>query len=431
MKNNFLKMAFVSLFTVVALCSCDKDDDGDNVPTSVVADNTITATVENGNDKIAVVKAIMFYDGYIKEAEIATALYSDGGFTLKLPETVNDAYLNAIEDEGYPAEIKISNPEVKTNGVIIYAHNAAGKSIGYFHYRDDSGLTGSPIYSTGDVSITGSGIDEDGEVSNYNIHLKTGWNIEFNKRNESTTQTPSGTMKWYFVEIEEEEEEIPTNALITATVENGSSYNDKIAVVKATIYYDDDDKEKEIASAPYGNGGFTLNFPETLDDKYLGNIEDDFLDGVTISDPNVKITFVYTIDAYMQDENVGFFYAVGVFYYESSDGWETQYLYSNGNVSITGVETDEYKYDYNRDGDYDDEYDVAYKDTYKYNVHLKKGWNILYGKETEKGNNEYDITTQAPSGTMKWYFEANEFYTPESSVSKKIHPLLTKRKARL
>jgi hypothetical protein len=213
MKRKNFMMAFVSLFTVVALCSCGKDDDGDegDIPTSEIADNTITATVENGssyNNKIDSVIMSMNDYGDIKKSAVAIAPYSNGGFTLKLSATVSDTNLDPFEDDDFSAGVKVSNPNVKTGIAWIFAYNQSGENIGEFEYRtSDGNLESSLIYSNGDVSITGSESYEDGEVENYSIHLKKGWNRVYFKESkingkevyESTTQAPSG-LKWYYEE---------------------------------------------------------------------------------------------------------------------------------------------------------------------------------------------------------------------------------------
>jgi hypothetical protein len=425
MKRHYFIMAFVSLFMVVALCSCDKDDDGDDKkdenPTSVVENNTITAIVENGNsynDKIDSVKLKTYIrvNGKETQVELASASYSNGGFTLKLPATLSDAYLeNAFEDMS--DGVTISDPNIRTfDDYYIYAYNESGEEIGGFEYRNTSGWDGFLCYANTDVSVTGIDTDEHG-VYNYNIHLKKGWNIGYEKFveidgkyvEENTTIAPSG-MKWYFDEDEDENVEEPTsgveNNTITAIVENGNSYNDKIAVVKVMMDVGGD-TEVEIASAPYSNGGFTLKLPATVSDAYLYTFNNEDLSaGVNISNSNVRVSFDDTyIAAYNKSGE-----EIGAFDYENSSDWWGMLIYANGDISITGTET------------YEGDDHVVH-----WNMHLKRGWNMWYEKEGE-GVEEY--TTQVPSGTMKWYFYE---YSSSSanSVSPKIPSLTTKRKAQL
>jgi hypothetical protein len=217
---------------------------------------------------------------------------------------------------------------------------------------------------------------------------------------------------------------------VTVTVENGNCFNSKIGIVKAYIDVDNAD-DVEVANAPYSNGGFTLKLQSTISEAYLYawfEDEDDYLEGVTVSNPNVKIADMDDIDAYKSNDHVGYFYN------ELSDGWEMWYVYANENLSMTGngEREEEENYDSNQDGDYDDEGDNQYIYTwkYKYNMHLRKGWNAIYYKETESDDvRGEEITTQAPASKIKWYFEEYSS-SSESSVSPKIPSLITKLKAR-
>ncbi|MDR1673008.1 MAG: hypothetical protein LBS09_06070 [Bacteroidales bacterium] len=182
---------------------------------------------------------------------------------------------------------------------------------------------------------------------------------------------------------------------IVAAVNNGSSYSGQIDAVKAIVDADEEyDSETgtyvltgyEAGSAPYVNGGFTLKLQATVADKYLGPMfddEDEEIPGITISNPNVKVNSTIIL-AYKADV------LTGLLYYRTADEtWDGILLYANGDISITGSTTDD-------DGE----------STYieKYNVHLKKGWNMIYGKEVEKESGyEYELTSTAPTG-LQWYF---------------------------
>jgi hypothetical protein len=208
MERNFLIRAFVCLFTVVALCSCSKDDDEEN---NQIPDNTFI-TVENGasyNGKIDVVKAetdtrnqdvIMFY----------STLYENGGFKLELPESVSAQSLE--DDYGDEPGVAISNPNVKTVSVYLDAYKS-GSEIGYF-YHGTGDWEGYFTYSDSDCDIRGSytwEIYSGTHTRTYNLHLKEGWNMVYYKstddeenrlyEREETTQVPAGA-KWYFYEWE-------------------------------------------------------------------------------------------------------------------------------------------------------------------------------------------------------------------------------------
>ncbi|MDR1340600.1 MAG: hypothetical protein LBK58_11195 [Prevotellaceae bacterium] len=205
------------------------------------------------------------------------------------------------------------------------------------------------------------------------------------------------------------------NNTVTAVVENGASYNSKIDLVEA-VTYSNDDKLITLASAPYTNGGFTLNLPASLGAQYLEPLfdeEDEIPDGVTVSNPNVK-TGEAILDAYKSDSYVGSFY-------HGNGDWEGELIYVDGDVSISGSGTETWTYGEGT------EYEETYTNTYRYNCNLRKGWNIMYEKRTEKDSYEY--TTQAPAN-VKWYFEDKSSYNLSGSLHKQVSPLSAKQKLR-
>jgi hypothetical protein len=237
-----------------------------------------------------------------------------------------------------------------------------------------------------------------------------------------------GAISFYDRDDDEKNGSIPDNTII-ATVENGSNLNGKVDSVMAMIVYQKSNGGLDyyvVASAPYSNSGFILKLPENVNDSYLGigiSRFIDILDGITVSNPNVKIGAAMFIDAYKAGDNTGYFY-------HGIADWKSMLMYVNGDLSITGSDTNTgtLNLEYHEDG----LTGGTYTYTYKYNVHLKKGWNMVYTKtvneeSAEKGNytikNEYEATTTVPSGT-KWYFVDNSS-DPVSSRIKKV-PFLSK-----
>ena len=162
---------------------------------------------------------------------------------------------------------------------------------------------------------------------------------------------------------------------ITATnVINGST---QIKTVKALVYWGDYDNEDAIAQAPYTNNGFTLELPKTLSAKYLFLISEDAPSGITISDKNVKIYVLEDISGYDKDDD-----EIGYFYLEEEKGdneYYTSWIYSDRDVTIKGQD----------DGD-------------KYNLQLKKGWNVVYDSYTDNG---FSLMSEKPSGVnYSWNF---------------------------
>jgi hypothetical protein len=204
MKKNFFKTAFVSLFAVVALCSCDKDEDKNN-DAGVIVKNTITAAVEKGNTyntQIDSVKAVI--DNY----KVSGSVYKDGGFTLKLPAALNDTLLNLLfNGDTIPSEVKVSDSTAKIRSVDIDAYKS-GKQTGSF-YHGTTEWKGLLMYANKNVTIAGS-VVYDGKYTDKftNMHLKQGWNIVYkketstgnnkeNKEIEYTTQIPNNA-KWHY-----------------------------------------------------------------------------------------------------------------------------------------------------------------------------------------------------------------------------------------
>jgi hypothetical protein len=211
MKRRVLEMALVSLFAIIAFSSCEKDDDG-NGGNSIVKDNTITAEVEDGSD----------YDDLIDEVRVSfmgsnykTAGFDfiNGGFVLELDPEVDDQYLTTLENRlDIPEDaggVKVSNRKVKIEIGQIEAYGSRSYRVGsIFHGTKD--WEGILTYANGDVDVTGSvtGKEEDYTFTlKYNLHLKKGWNMMYEKETESknnesveyTSQVPSGA-RWYFEE---------------------------------------------------------------------------------------------------------------------------------------------------------------------------------------------------------------------------------------
>jgi hypothetical protein len=190
---------------------------------------------------------------------------------------------------------------------------------------------------------------------------------------------------------------IPNKMVIA--VENGASYNEKIDVVKVEIYSESSNNYVPLVSAPYENGGFTLDLPESVSAQYLEGIdfEEGVPQGLTVSNLNAKIGWVY-LSAYKLSDETGYFY-------HGTGDWEGGLVYLDSDYNMTGSHTESETYE---------EVIYTYKETY--NVHGKRGWNMVYEKETNKGNNsyEYEMTTAVPAGA-KWSFY--DYSSEQSSVS--------------
>ncbi|MDR0385988.1 MAG: hypothetical protein LBH60_07915 [Prevotellaceae bacterium] len=212
-------MALVSLFTVVAFSSCsnDRDNETDGGSSGRIEGNKLPASVENGasyDSQIDLVKAEIWHEGNPGDSvliphTVATVPYSNGVFTLNLPESVDARYLEAMfYDDLPPSGVTVSNRNAKGASVDLEAYKS-DNNAGYIYCATGADWVGRLVYMDADVSITGSysetayGIEYT-YTSKYNIRFERGWNMVYEKKTEKgtvteyeiTTTAPAG-LKWY------------------------------------------------------------------------------------------------------------------------------------------------------------------------------------------------------------------------------------------
>ena len=199
--------------------------------------------------------------------------------------------------------------------------------------------------------------------------------------------------------------------VMATNVINGSA---QITTVKALAYWssgnwEDGDYEygeDVIAQAPYSTNGFTLKLPATVAAKYLYGIDEDELLGVTISDRAVKMRSFSGFSGFDKDENeIGYFY-LG----EETDDSEhvAVWLYADRDVTIKGEEKE-------IDEDYNEEY------IRKFDLQLKKGWNVVYESGIESTDNStgrdvyvFSVTNKKTAGVnYAWNF--HDYNSPDLS----------------
>jgi hypothetical protein len=158
----------------------------------------IQAKVESGNDYNAQIDSVklIIIRGDIRY-EIASAKYANGGFTLNLPATVSDQYLQTSLFSK-AMDMTVSDDNAQANFFTISAYKD-GKVVGSFsQFCDFDGYrtTTEFIYVDRNVTLT--------SASNLNISLKKGWNKMYLKEESEsgkdiayTIIEPSG-LKWYF-----------------------------------------------------------------------------------------------------------------------------------------------------------------------------------------------------------------------------------------
>ena len=218
MKKFFL-IGSLCLGICCTFTNCGGKDDDDNSGGSPLQ---VNATVEEGSSyDIDEVRALIAIDEEYDEEtgnyiwvgkEIAKGSYTGGKFSLNLPATVEDKYLESIEEyEEYPASISVSDRKAKGTVLAIVGYKS-GKQIGDFYNEkyletetSHSYYDVEYIYVDRNLTITGTETDEDGDTYKYSVNMKKGWNLVYYVRTsdedsytrETTTKAQSG-LKWFF-----------------------------------------------------------------------------------------------------------------------------------------------------------------------------------------------------------------------------------------
>ncbi|MCO5229521.1 MAG: hypothetical protein M9958_00055 [Chitinophagales bacterium] len=187
MKMPILKFAL--LFSLLITVACNKDKDKDiNTPFRIIAKD-----VSNSSSTIITAKVIAEYylNGDFLDGVIAQAPYSNNGFTIELPATVDNKYLDEIidffgdYDDIVEGSVSISNKDVLALYIEdVEAFDSKDKEIGEFYlykYFEDNDYYTSWIYVESDVTIKGKVVTTDDsfekDIEEYDLALKKGWNV--------------------------------------------------------------------------------------------------------------------------------------------------------------------------------------------------------------------------------------------------------------
>ena len=210
-----------ALFASAALMtSCEKDDEDKDDNND---ENGLVASTVSGNLDIKIEGVHDEFDpSYIFDVELttwdsdhydyvvlATAKYSNDGFTISLPENPPSNTLKPINDDfGFEPEdgVKISNMNAKIMQAGLYAKNEYGSNCGSIYLYKEEGDTEFYmylIYSDSDVNVTGKDL---GNEETYSLSLKKGWNKMYciykelpdGRDDDIYTTTPQSGMKWFF-----------------------------------------------------------------------------------------------------------------------------------------------------------------------------------------------------------------------------------------
>lgn len=171
--------------------------------------------------------------------------------------------------------------------------------------------------------------------------------------------------------------------------------------VMRVVFNDEDEYELKLAEAPFQNNGFVMTAPATYPDEWLYSVSDftQFMaDGVNITNTNAKICYMI---------NNGFWA-----YDNAGNGGQ----YLEDDVHVIGiieaeviVNSDMY-YDFNVCYLFADS-DVTIKSEgtatgNRYNLELKKGWNIVYEAGIIGATMGVYLTTQKPDGDIVWKYDS-------------------------
>ena len=202
MNRNFLKFGLflVLVLSIALLYSCGKSEDDGGA--STIKATSVVNNVHNAisDSEVITVKAVASDGGVIAETQ-----YKNKGFTLELPSTVPDKYLQLIlqhETHG----ISISDESAKAftlENINIRGYDKDNYSIGYFSFNgsiyENTEHYVSWVYVDRDVTVKGEVYTD---LSKYDLDLKKGWNVVYNSYKFSTdiysytTQKPDDKYGW-------------------------------------------------------------------------------------------------------------------------------------------------------------------------------------------------------------------------------------------
>jgi len=228
MKKLLKKLALLPLFCGLVLtsaCSTDEENGNGNgsndIPTSWF-DGTFTATVVNGNayndliDKIGVFISIDTNDNWINE-KIATGTWSNGGFTISLPTTLDSRFLWLLGDI-YGTTFTFSDRNARITHFFdgtprIRAFDSDGNLLGFLWNElegENWWVDMEIVYADRDVTIIGTytySCEYEGwtETETWSVSLRRGWNKIYivDKSTETSwdilfTTEPISGLRWYF-----------------------------------------------------------------------------------------------------------------------------------------------------------------------------------------------------------------------------------------
>ena len=200
MKKLFSVIAITALALVLA-ASCGKKEDPKpkDVKFTITSIENLPATATKMRAHWST-NTTVYFSGYIQQANI-----SDGGFSMTLPATVenapNSAYYSipALLDMPVNNSLNVSDSKAKGFILCFVSINNSGTPLGLLkdRYINDVHTRSyvEYIYVDRNVNVSGTSIDVDDWTATFNLKLKKGWNKVYFQYNGATeTVTYSSTI---------------------------------------------------------------------------------------------------------------------------------------------------------------------------------------------------------------------------------------------
>ena len=134
-------------------------------------------------------KIVAWDESAHKEVTLAEANFKNGGFTIKLPQTVDAKFLEKIGND-MPKQISVSNKNAQTLCISSFdGFDSSDRKVASFYCEKGQGNNYSCMnwfYTDSDLTISGSytrtGRNNNGETEyteTYSLVFKKGWNIMY------------------------------------------------------------------------------------------------------------------------------------------------------------------------------------------------------------------------------------------------------------
>ena len=176
--------------------------------------NQLTVTVENGakyDNVIDRVKLMMYDHEGKRVVALATGKWSNGGFTIELPKTVDAKYLvPAVEQYNYLSNLTVSNINAKIGHASFIGYDKDDNIVAAIYYgKWDFNFSIGAYYYYADCDVDIFGKDEEVLMKqDYSLNYKKGWNKYYQispmvvgEWVRSTTNVVNG-LKWWCDNIE-------------------------------------------------------------------------------------------------------------------------------------------------------------------------------------------------------------------------------------